>query len=130
MKLRLIVVLALAFGCVGLWCQAAAAANSAPASSSANAANTDATRPATAVVLPGADNPDSVLFDQDRYSIAKMLNSARQRNITSTAGCENNTANNDCPNNGQSCGTGCCTSDQQCCSNMSTGGHYCATKCN
>jgi hypothetical protein len=116
MKLHLVVLLAVALGCVGVWCQAAT--NDVASQASASIVSNGSVTPTTAVVLPrvvksgGADDP---LLAADRASIAKLFRASR--------------SNDGCPNNSNTCGTACCSSDQQCCFNAQTGGHYCASKC-
>src|SRR5260370_36623181 len=111
MKLRLIVPLAVVFGCVGSWCQTAT--NNVASQASGNIASNGSASPATAVNLPAAGNLGNLveLFsDPDRSSLSKLFSSSRQKSVTSTSEC----ANNDCPVN-QQCGTGCCTTADHAC---------------
>jgi hypothetical protein len=117
MKLRLIVFLAVAFGCVGLLCPAVT--NDVASQPSATIATNGSASPATAVALRALGNSppamrDDLLLAGERSSISKLFRSSG--------------ANYDCPVN-QQCGTGCCTTSEQCCFNSATGGHYCAAKC-
>src|SRR5580704_19556815 len=100
MKLHLVVLLAVALGCVGVWCQAATNDVASPASASIV---NNGSAPTTAVALPPAvksGGADDLLLAADRASIRKLF-PAR--------------SNDGCPNNSNTCGTACCSSDQQCC---------------
>ena len=75
--------------------------------------NTVNKSPTIAVTIEAARNSTDS-DDLDRASISKMFQLPQQV---------------DCKSGTYSCGTGCCSSDQQCCMNKDTSGHYCATKC-
>jgi hypothetical protein len=94
MKLRLVVLLAVVLGCVGAWCQATSTTTSVESQASTNTVNKS---PTTAVTIaPARNSIDS--DDLDRESISKILQ------LTRPVDCKSGTS---------SCGTGCCTSDQQ-----------------
>ena|SRR5579863_9504680 len=124
MRLRLIVLLAVALGCVALCCQAAT--NDVASQISANTVN-NTSASATTLTLSTADsfgNSDDLLLNRDRLSLSKLFSSPRENNITS-ARCTNN-----CSDGQLQCGTACCNSNEQCCLNTSNGTHYCSTQCN
>jgi hypothetical protein len=110
MKLRLVVLLAAVLGCVGAWCQATSTTSGFESQASTNTVN----KPLTTAVTIAAARNSTDSDDLDRASISKMFQLPQQV---------------DCKSGTYSCGTGCCTSDQQCCMNKDTSGHYCAKRC-
>jgi hypothetical protein len=106
MKLCLSVLLVVGFCCGGVWSQSLTS-NSAPVVTQKQ----DTTQNVEMVVR------DGLL----RSSVAEAISDPKLLN--------NSARGYTCPNNGNSCGDGCCSKDQQCCFNSKTGGHYCATKC-
>jgi hypothetical protein len=110
MKLHLVVLLASVLGCLGAWCQATSTTSSVESQASTNTVNKS---PTTAATIAAAHNSTDWV-DLERAFISKTFQSTQPV---------------DCKSGTYSCGTGCCTSDQQCCMNKDTSGHYCAKRC-
>lgn len=124
MKLRLIVLL---LASVSLWGQSAT-------KNIANTANHSSALPANAAVVPANNCGDAhMLMAWDRFaraglpshlllkSVGYSFDTSLQKNFES--------AYNNCPDGKLACGDACCSSEEQCCVNSNTGGHYCAKKC-
>lgn len=101
MKLRLVVLLVVVFGSVGLWFQTAGGAPKADTNSPSVSA-------VTAVAIPVTQSSA-----QYRSFPSNLSNSSAQQ----------------CSDGRLKCGDVCCGSSDQCCFNRSTGGHYCSAKC-
>ncbi|MCU1269552.1 MAG: hypothetical protein JWN74_846 [Acidobacteriaceae bacterium] len=118
MRLRLIVCLTVVFSCGGAWSQTLNRAAEEIAKNNPLAAI--AAAPQTASDF---ENPGDLLSFEDRAFFSKLRISTGDRRIPGSL-------SNSCPNGQLQCGDACCGSDQQCCVNSSTGGHYCAQRCN
>jgi hypothetical protein len=122
MELRLIVLLAATFGCLGLWCQTGGNAAQGPK----NIANNNSASPATAMVLPLAgdeDFADLLLLATDRSSVSKLWNSSQQPQNPSS----NPALYQTCPDGRPFCGGAnvCCSGSDKCCWNGNTGRYEC-----
>jgi hypothetical protein len=122
MKLRLIVLLAAIFGCLGLWCQAGGSAAQGPK----NITNNNSASPATAMaVLPACyeDFADLLLLATDRSAVSKLWNSSQQPQERSS----NRGLYQTCPDGRPSCGGAnvCCSGSDKCCWNGNNGRYEC-----
>src|ERR1019366_6906353 len=114
MKLRLIVLFAVVFGSVGMWCQTASSVPKTLAD-----ANLAAPAPISQDVVKTSNNDggDDLLLDSDRTFL---------RHVFAT-GPFGTPASQQCPDGNLKCGSVCCGSGEQCCTGQ--GSNYCAKKC-
>lgn len=114
MKLRLIVLFAIVFGCVGMWCQTVS-----PAPKTLADANVAAPATTSQDVMKSANNDggSDLLLDPDRA----LLRHAFGTGSSGTPSAQQ------CPDGNLRCGSACCSAGEQCCTGK--GSNYCAKKC-